>query len=80
MLKGKTEAIPAFEPISEHAADSAFVVRYCEAFDLLSREDAAAKDLFEQLKLEYPEDPLVNLHYQRLTSGILSPIIVLAEK
>ncbi|MCB1704403.1 MAG: adenylate/guanylate cyclase domain-containing protein [Halioglobus sp.] len=80
VLKGKTEAIPAFEPISEHAADSAFVVRYCEAFDLLSREDAAAKDLFEQLKLEYPEDPLVNLHYQRLTSGILSPIIVLAEK
>tara|TARA_R110002124_G_scaffold12051_1_gene57477 strand:+ start:2883 stop:5069 length:2187 start_codon:yes stop_codon:yes gene_type:complete len=80
VLKGKTEAIEAFEPISHEAATSALVVRYLEAFDLLSREDPGARGLFEKLKADYPKDPLVNLHYERIISGVISPVIVLAEK
>ena len=80
VLKGKTEAIEAFEPISQEAATSALVVRYREAFDLLSREDPGARGLFEKLKADYPKDPLVNLHYERIISGVISPVIVLAEK
>ncbi|CAA0090516.1 Adenylate cyclase 1 [Halioglobus japonicus] len=80
VLKGKTEAIDAFEPISADADKATLTVRYREAYELLSREDPEARDLFRQLKEEYPEDPLVNLHYERIIAGILSATIVLAEK
>lgn len=80
VLKGKTEAIEAFEPISEQAAASPLMKRYREAFELLSRDDPAASGMFEKLMADFPRDPLVNLHYERITAGILSTTIVLAEK
>ena len=80
VLKGKTEAIAAFEPLTEEEANSPRVLAYNEAFACLEREDAKAKDMFVQLKAQYPDDPLVNLHYERIMSGILSATIVLAEK
>ena len=80
VLKGKTEAIEAFEPISADADTATLTVRYREAYELLSREDPGAEGQFRQLKEEYPEDPLVNLHYERIVAGIISTTIVLAEK
>ena len=80
VLKGKTEAIDAFEPISENAAGSSLMLSYKEAFDALAREDSVARSLFEKLKGEYPDDALVNLHYERIIAGHLSSTIVLAEK
>jgi hypothetical protein len=53
---------------------------YCEAFEALDREDPGAADMFVALKEQYPDDPLVNLHHERIMSGILSTTIVLAEK
>jgi adenylate cyclase len=80
VLKGKTEAIEAFEPISESATETPLTLRYREAFELLSLEDSKARGLFEKLKTDYPKDPLVNLHYERIIAGIMSSTIVLAEK
>jgi len=80
VLKGKTEAIDAFEPISREAATTPFNKRYNEAFECLSRGDARARELFTKLKTDFPKDPLVNLHYDRITEGMLSTTIVLAEK
>jgi adenylate cyclase len=80
VLKGKTEAIEAFEPITREEAETPFIKRYNEAIDSLARGDDGAARLFEQLKADYPEDPLVNLHHDRITSGIISTTIVLAEK
>lgn len=80
VLKGKTESIEAFEPIKESAVRTPLIVRYNEAFELLSLEDSRAVGLFEKLKADYPKDPLVNLHYERIISGILSSTIVLTEK
>ncbi len=80
VLKGKTEAIAAFEPLTEEEANSPRVLAYNEAFACLEQEDAEAKDMFVQLKAQYPDDPLVNLHYERIMSGTLSTTIVLAEK
>lgn len=80
VLKGKTEAIEAFEPITREDAEKPFIKRYNEAFERLAGEDPAAARLFEQLKADYPEDPLVNLHHDRISAGILSATIVLAEK
>lgn len=80
ILKGKTEPIDAFEPITEEQAGAPLMVRYNEAFDYLARGDAKAEGLFAKLKADYPDDPLVNLHYDRILAGIVSSTIVLAEK
>jgi adenylate cyclase len=80
VLKGKTEAIQAFEPISEDDSRSEQVLAYGEAFAVLAQEDAAAREMFAGLRQQYPDDPLVKLHFDRLEQGLLSPTIVLAEK
>ncbi len=80
VLKGKTEAIEAFEPITEDEADSPRVKEYNAAFACLERGDAKAEALFAALKTDYPQDPLVNLHNNRIKTGIVSSTIVLAEK
>jgi adenylate cyclase len=80
VLKGKTEAIEAFEPITEEEAGTPFIAEYNGAFEYLARGDAKAENLFAKLKADYPEDPLVNLHYNRITTGVMSSTIVLAEK
>jgi adenylate cyclase len=80
VLKGKTEAIDAFEPITEEEAKSPFIARYNKAFDCLASGDAKAAELFAKLKEDYPEDPLVNLHSDRIVAGLMSSTIVLAEK
>jgi len=56
------------------------MVKYNEAFEKLASEDPQAEELFAKLKEDYPEDPLVNLHYNRIVAGTLSSTIVLAEK
>lgn len=80
ILKGKTEAIDAFEPMTEEESKSPLTKRYLEAFELLTLADPKAGELFANLKADFPGDALVELHYDRITSGILSSTIVLAEK
>jgi adenylate cyclase len=80
ILKGKTEAIDAFEPMTEEVSRTPLVKRYLDAFEHLTREDPIARDLFTRLKEDFPDDPLVNLHYERIFTGTLSSTIVLAEK
>lgn len=80
VLKGKTEAIEAFEPITKEEADTPLMVRYRAAIELLAAADSSAKENFAQLKADFPDDVLVNLHHGRIMAGILSYTIVLAEK
>jgi adenylate cyclase len=80
VLKGKTEAIDTFVPITEEESRSPLVLAYKEAFEHLQREEADVGELFTALKAQYPDDPLVNLHHERIMSGTVSATIVLAEK
>ena len=80
VLKGKTEAIDAFEPITAEEAETDLMQRYGKAFALLDEESPEAEAAFRKLREEFPEDPLVNLHCGRMDEGIFSTTIVLAEK
>ena len=80
ILKGKTEAIEAFEPITREQSESMFMKKYMEAIEHLVKEDPKSAELFDVLKARYPNDPLVDLHYNRIMAGTLSATIVLAEK
>ena len=56
------------------------MVRYNEAFEHLREGAPDAAALFAGLLADFPEDPLVKLHSDRIAEGILSTTIVLAEK
>jgi class 3 adenylate cyclase len=80
VLKGKTESIEVFEPLSAERAGSSFMLRYREAFELLRHGDPRAAALFEALAREEPEDGCVALHLERIKEGRLDAVIVMTDK
>ncbi len=80
IVKGKTQALGVYEPLSEERAASDYIARYRRAYEHL---EAGAEDtlaLFEQLYAENPYDGCVELHLERLRAGTLSPEIAMTEK
>lgn len=82
LLKGKSAALHAFEPIATmDATVCASPAEYAVAFEALQHgPPAAARAHFEALALRHPLDPLVVLHLARLRQGESGDLIVLSEK
>lgn len=82
LLKGKTAALQAFEPIDTmDAAVCASPADYEAAFEVMRQGPlATALAHFEALAARHPLDPLVVLHLARLRQGESSDLIVLSEK
>jgi adenylate cyclase len=79
VLKGKTEGVEAFEPLTPAHASSPQIAAYLEAYELLRREDPGAEAAFAALVETYPDDPLAAFHLARLQRGE-SGIRVVFEK
>ena len=80
IVKGKTQALGVFEPLSEERAASDYIKRYLHAYKHL---EAGAEDtlaLFEELYAENPYDGCVEIHLERLRAGTRSPEIAMTEK
>ena len=80
IVKGKTQALGVFEPLTEEHAQSDYIKRYLHAYQQL---EAGAEDtlaLFEQLYAENPYDGCVEIHLERLRQGTRSPEIAMTEK
>ncbi len=80
VLKGKTEGVAAFEPLTADAAASPDAAAYVEAYRLMEREDSAAAAAFAKLAGEHPEDGLAAFHARRLAAGETGTTIVMKEK
>ncbi len=80
VLKGKSQGIEAFEPLTHEKAQSPATTAYLEAFSLLEREDPGALEAFAALARDYPDDPLIAFHLKRLQHGEKGTIMVLSEK
>ncbi|MEI6732667.1 MAG: adenylate/guanylate cyclase domain-containing protein [Comamonadaceae bacterium] len=82
VLKGKQQALQAYEPLAAtDAALCAAPADYANAMGLLQSGDApAALAAFEWMASEHPHDPLVVLHLQRLRDGDVDDQIVMTEK
>jgi len=82
VLKGKQQALQAYEPLVATAASlCAAPADYASAMALLQSGDApAALAAFELMAIQHPHDPLVALHLQRLRDGALDDQIVMTEK
>lgn len=81
VLKGKTQPLGVFEPISPDLESTyAPLADYKAAYTAMHDESPDAAARFAQLKASYPDDPLVNLHYLRMQSGENGDLIVMADK
>ena len=80
VLKGKTEAIEAFEPLTPEERSSRRVEGYLEAYARMAAGEAGAKEAFAALHAVHPEDPLVAFHLARLEAGERGARVVLSAK
>lgn len=80
VLKGKTQAVRLFNPVSDDKAASSFFTDYLAAFELLHAQDQSAGHAFDALKVHYPDEPLVDFHRERLQRGLCTARVVMEDK
>ncbi|HET7383177.1 MAG TPA: adenylate/guanylate cyclase domain-containing response regulator, partial [Pseudolabrys sp.] len=69
MLRGRSEPLRAFEPLSAAALAAAATAQYGEAFAKLEAGDAAAMPAFAAIVGLHADDALAGYHLKRLLNG-----------
>ncbi|MBU3694861.1 MAG: adenylate/guanylate cyclase domain-containing protein [Rhodocyclaceae bacterium] len=80
VLKGKTEAVTLYNPVTDEFAASPAYADYMATYALLKAEDAKAADAVRALKQAYPDDPLIDFHLDRVESGLCTARVVMEDK
>jgi len=80
VLKGKSRPLAVYEPVTAGSVPRAPLDAYRAAFEAMHREDLHAAALFAQLAQDWPQDPLVQLHHDRLMAGERGDLIVMTAK
>ena len=80
VLKGKSEKTEAYQPLSEMELQSPAIEAYLEAYGLMESADPNAEAAFAKAAADFPTDPLIKFHYQRLKNGESGNTIVMSEK
>ncbi len=80
-VKGKAEMFEIFEPLDEARANSAFIMRYLEAYALAKDGDPKAVAIFEELLAEASDDKCVALLYEQMReSNVVGVGMVMHDK
>jgi len=69
VLKGKREGVEAFEPLTDEMAKAPATTAYLEGYELMRNNDPEAADMFDRLRKENSDDPIIKLHAERLSKG-----------
>ncbi len=77
MLRGRTEALRAFEPLSAGQYRDPATNSYLEAFAKLEAGDPGAMAIFAAHVGRYADDQLASFHLKRLLNGATGTRIVL---
>ncbi len=81
VLKGKAQPMEIHEVLTPESHESAWMARYREAYALMKGgEIEPARQLFEQLHAEAPEDAATALHLSRLSEGAGDAVVVMQSK
>ncbi|MEO5350421.1 MAG: hypothetical protein H7836_12345 [Magnetococcus sp. YQC-3] len=80
VLKGKEQGILAYQPITDAEHDPAMLQCYAAAYHRMAQGDPAALDAFAQAREQWPEDPLLRFHHQRLLAGQSGETIYFTDK
>jgi adenylate cyclase len=77
VLRGKSEALRAFEPLSCEQCESDATDSYVHAFAKLEATDPSTIASFAAHVGKYPDDPLAGFHLKRLLNGATGTRIVM---
>ncbi len=80
VLKGKTKPVLTFEPQNTEQLNSENTQAYLQAYKLMENNDPKALNAFNNLIQKYPQDPLSNYHFNRLTNSESGSTIILPWK
>jgi adenylate cyclase len=69
VLRGRSEQLRAYEPLSAESFEAPATAQYAEAFTKLEAGDAAAMPAFAALVGLHADDPLAGFHLKRLLNG-----------
>ena len=69
VLRGRSEPLRAYEPLSAERFEAPATAQYAEAFAKLEAGDAAAMPAFAALVGLHADDPLAGFHLRRLLNG-----------
>jgi adenylate cyclase len=69
VLRGKSEALPAFDPLHAEEHEAPATRSYLEAFAKLKSDDRGATAAFATHFGTYPDDQLASFHLKRLLNG-----------
>ncbi len=80
VVKGRHAATDVFEPLAAEDLQSDRIGRYEAAFRIVMAGLPDAAEQFAALRRDYPEDPCIAFHCQRLAAGQTGTLIVMTEK
>jgi adenylate cyclase len=81
VVVGRSTAMPVCTPLTpEQLADEEGTRRYEAAYEALRNGDPEAAAKFQALRLDYPDDPCIAFHCDRLAAGATGFEIVMTEK
>jgi len=80
VLKGKTEAVTLYNPVTDEYAASPAYTDYMDVYALLQAEDPRGAEAVRQLKGRYADDPLIDFHLERVDAGLCSARVVMEDK
>ena len=80
VLKGKSQGIETFEPLTREDMDSSHIQTYIAAYKFMAQNDPCAKEAFVALTKAYPSDPLAGFHLDRLEQGATGVVVVMDQK
>jgi len=80
IVKGKTEPIHVYEPLTGARATDENTKSYLAAFALMAKSDPGALAAFEDHCKRFPDDALGEYHLDRLRAGETGEVFAMAEK
>jgi class 3 adenylate cyclase len=80
VVKGRQAATDVFEPLAPEEVHTDRISRYEAAFRMLMAGLSEASEHFTALHHDYPADPCIAYHCQRLAAGEQGAVIVMTEK
>lgn len=80
VLKGKTEPVTLYNPISDADAKSELTKAYAASYELLKLGTPSAADAVRALHKQYPDDPITAFHHARVEKGLVTNLVVMEDK
>jgi adenylate cyclase len=80
VLKGKSQGIETFEPLTREAMDSPPIQEYLAAYQLMAQNNPGAKKAFALLLQAHPSDGLAAFHLERLEQGATGVVVFMDQK